>query len=268
MTRNSRRPWLLATLATVALLLAACGQPASTAPTLVPATAPVLPTAAPTVAADPTTATTATSAPAASPVASVAAVASPAAASERTGAVERFVLDPAESQARFIAREVLVGRTLPNEAIGVANEMEGAVAIDGDGQVIEDQSRVVVSLVNIRTDQSRRDRFIKGETLQVSRYPNVEFAPREVRGLPNTVPASGEAAFQLVGDLTIHGTTQEDWVWDVEATFGADAVTGIARTVITLPQFGMQKPNVASVLSIEDEIRLEIAFRADRQSAG
>jgi hypothetical protein len=42
---------------------------------------------------------------------------------------------------------------------------------------------------------------------------------------------------------------------------GASA-TGTARTPVTLPDFGMTKPSVARIMSIDDTIMLELDFQA------
>ena len=41
--------------------------------------------------------------------------------------------------------------------------------------------------------------------------------------------------------------------------------TGIAKTMITFEQFGLTKPRVAVVVSVTDEIRLEIDFTVVRE---
>ena len=70
--------------------------------------------------------------------------------------------------------------------------------------------------------------------------------------------ASGTVEFTISGDLTVRDQTRPV-TWDVTAEFG-DAITGIAVIDITFEQFGMDKPSVAIVVSVEDTIRLEIDF--------
>ena len=49
--------------------------------------------------------------------------------------------------------------------------------------------------------------------------------------------------------------------WDVMATFGPDAITGLATTTFTFDTFEIAVPSVARVLSVADNIRLELEFR-------
>ncbi len=60
--------------------------------------------------------------------------------------------------------------------------------------------------------------------------------------------------------LTIREVTKPV-TWDVTARFVNGAVTGLAKTQFTFADFELPKPRVASVLSVDDEIRLEYEFR-------
>ena len=96
-------------------------------------------------------------------------------------------------------------------------------------------------------------------TLLTAQYPEIVFRPTAAEGLPSPLSeASGTVEFTLSGDLTIRDQTRPV-TWDVTAEFGS-IITGIAAVEITFEQFAMDKPSVAIVLSVEDTIRLEIAF--------
>ena len=77
----------------------------------------------------------------------------------------------------------------------------------------------------------------------------------------NGRPTSGQATFQLLGDLTVRGVTRPV-TWDVTATFTPQEVTGQAKTTFTFADFEIEKPGVALILSIEDQVGLELDFRA------
>ena len=64
-------------------------------------------------------------------------------------------------------------------------------------------------------------------------------------GLPWPLPNSGEATFQIVGDLTIQEVT-ERVTWDAMAQFGDDSVSGRANTVVTFEQLDLSKRRSAS----------------------
>ena len=77
--------------------------------------------------------------------------------------------------------------------------------------------------------------------------------------MPSPLPTEGEVKFQLVGEMTIHGVTSA-LTWDVAATIVGDIMNGRATTSFPFSQFGMSVPRVILVLSVEDNIRLEIDF--------
>ncbi len=263
-----------------AALVAACGgataQPAPTLPPSGQATPPPKPAANPTptalVAAAPATAAkpAATAAPAAAapypaattvPAAQVAAPAAPAAA--KPGGV-RLTIQPDGSEARFRAREQLAGRNLPNDAVGATPGVSGTLVLGPNGGFVADASKIVVDLTKLRSDESRRDNWIQRNTLQTSQFPNAELAPREASGLPSPLPTAGEATFTLTGDLTVHGVTRPS-SWDVTARFQDGQVTGSASTRVKMTDFGMTPPRVGPVLSIDDELTLEVDIRATRE---
>lgn len=144
-------------------------------------------------------------------------------------------------------------------ATGETTEVVGRIAFDEGGGVVADESSIVIQAGTLRTDSDRRDRYVRERTLLTAQYPEVVFRPTSVEGLPSSISeASGTVEFTISGDLTIRDQTRPV-TWDVTAEFG-DIITGIAAIDITFEQFAMDKPSVAIVLSVEDTIRLELAF--------
>ena len=269
------RAGLLA-MAGVTLVMSACGSAATSqapAQTSAPTTAPAATAGQPTdqPAATPAqpnqAASQATAQPATAGQQSQAAQPTQAStvAQAQPGATTRLVIDSSASKASYRAREQLVGRTLPSEAVGTTTNVSGSLVLAADGSILADQSNISVDLSKLQSDESRRDNFIKGSTLQTSRFPMATFVPREAQGLPSPLPTSGEATFQLVGDLTVHGVTRPV-TWQVTAQFGAATVSGAATTSVNISDFGMTPPKAGPVLSIADGLTLELAFTAAREA--
>ncbi|HEU5318852.1 MAG TPA: YceI family protein [Chloroflexota bacterium] len=219
-----------------------------------------------TVAAPPS-ATTAPPAPPASTAAAVAtngpAPAAPAAASSAGAAAVTFRVRQDDSKATFRVREQLAGRQLPNDAIGTTTNVSGQLALSPEGALVPGASKITVDVTSLATDNRMRDQFIKQNTLQTQRFPTAEFVPTRTEGLPNPLPASGEHTFKLIGLMTVKGV-QKEVTWDVTARRAANELLGKATTAVTFGDFGMQPPRVASVLSITDEIRLELDLAASQ----
>jgi polyisoprenoid-binding protein YceI len=164
------------------------------------------------------------------------------------------------SEARYHAQEVLVGRG-PNEAIGRTNNVSGTIQIEADGTIAADQSRILVDMSSLQSDSNTRDNYIKRNTLNVAEYPNAIFVVTGAPGLTVPLPTSGEAVFELVGDLTVHGVTRPA-TWQTTATFAEGEVTGTATTTVLMTDFGMTPPKVGSVVSIEDAVQLVMDVKA------
>jgi len=111
----------------------------------------------------------------------------------------------------------------------------------------------------LTSDESRRDNFIKSSTLNTNQYPSAVFVPTAIAGLPSSIPESGEGAFKLTGNMTIRGVTKPA-IWDVTVKKSGNRLTGTASTVIKLTDYGMTSPRVPVVLSIEENITLELDF--------
>lgn len=158
----------------------------------------------------------------------------------------------ASGEARYRVREELlqVGLT---DAVGTTKAVRGEVRLQ-DGRV---SGEFVVDLRELKSDQARRDNYLRQRTLETDRYPFATFRPKEVRGLPNPLPGQGKVPIQVVGDLTIKGVTAEV-VWEGEAEFQDDEVRVFLRTEFPFEKFRLTQPRVSVVLSVENRIRLEV----------
>jgi polyisoprenoid-binding protein YceI len=177
-----------------------------------------------------------------------------------------FTVAPESSEARYRVREQLTQRDLPNDAVGTTNNVAGSIVVDQNGAIVPEQSRIAVDTASLESDSARRDNYVRQNTLETQEYPTAEFVVREAPGLPNPLPTSGEAQFQVVGDLTIHGVTRQA-TWEATARFDEQGAMANATTRVALTDFGMTPPRVGPVLSIEDEAQLELDLRLERKGA-
>ena len=183
----------------------------------------------------------------------------PAPLGARQAGQVRFELAPAGNEARYRVKEQLAGVNLPGEAVGATSAITGVVVLTPTGAVVPGTSSFVVDITGLKSDSARRDGFIQRSTLQTAQFPKVELAIKELRGLTYPLPASGELKFELVGDLTVHGVTKPS-TWQVAGTPKDGGVAGTATTSFGFDEFGLTKPKVMSVLSVDDTIRLEYTF--------
>lgn len=173
----------------------------------------------------------------------------------------RLTLVPDGSEARYRAQELLFGQPAPSEAVGRTRAVSGELVLLTDG-TFAPESRIVIDLRTLQSDESRRDNYIQFNTLQTSQFPTADLAPLYTAGLPMPL-GTGQFTFQLVGNLTVHGVTQQT-VWDVAADVAETEVAGAAATRVRMTDFGMTPPQAGPVLSIEDDLTLEIELVAAR----
>lgn len=162
----------------------------------------------------------------------------------------------APSEANYRVREQLAGVSFPNDAVGTTRAVSGRIGLLDGGHAAEG-SRVTVELTDLASDQPRRDNFVRSNTLQTARFPIATFVPTSVEGLALPLPREGRAEVTILGDLTVRGVTRAV-VWRGIATFDGDAARLEAATTFTFAEFELTKPRVASVLSVADEITLEV----------
>ncbi len=231
------------------LLLAGCAAPQ--APTVSGAT----PVSAP-------TSTMAAASPTAEATAAPSLAATPSASAEIPNSALspgdiQYTIVPAQSEARYRLREQLANVSLPNDAIGKTNQVSGSVVLKPDGAIDSANSQFVVDVSTLQSDRSQRDNYVRRNVLGTSQYPTVTFVPAQVTGLPSPLPESGPVNFQLAGDLTIKDVTKPV-TWQVTGTINGDQATGQAQTSFKFADFNLTQPRVPIVLSVEDNITLEL----------
>jgi polyisoprenoid-binding protein YceI len=152
-----------------------------------------------------------------------------------------------------------VGLDLPNDAVGETSGVTGAIAADAKGNVLQGESKFVVDVSTLKSDKDRRDGFVRRRVLETDQYPTVTFVPTAVKGIQIPLPRSGTKTFDMLGNLTVRGTTKPA-AWKVTAQFAPGTINGHATTSFTFADFGIAQPRVPVVLSVADTIRLELDF--------
>lgn len=252
-------------MATLALLVAAC----SSTPTSVPAPAP---SAASTTSAPVVTATSVPVSPTSAPVAAATSTKAPVtsatapAGAPATGGTIKLDIVPSKSEARYRVREQLAQVSLPSDAVGKTNAITGSIVGKPDGTISSDQSKFVVDMRTLTSDRAQRDNFLRGQILRTNQYPNATFIPTKATGLPAAFPPTGSVSFKLTGDMTILSMTKP-LTWDVQCE-PQDTTGNVglchATTSFKFEDFGIPQPQVPVVLSVVDNITLELDLTLQR----
>ena len=165
------------------------------------------------------------------------------------------------STARYIVREQLASLTMPNDAIGKTDNVTGSLTFDSSGKIIEG-AEIKVDLRSLVSDKTRRDNYIKNKTLQTDTFPYATFKPKETKDIPWPIPSQGEASFTIIGDLTIKGVTKKV-TWTASSIFSPQELQTDAKLIINFDDFGIVKPRLAFIVSVEDEIAIELYIKSN-----
>jgi polyisoprenoid-binding protein YceI len=109
----------------------------------------------------------------------------------------RYDLDPAHSVAAFKVRHLMISNVK-----GEFTRLSGSVVFDA-ADPAQSSIDITIDATSISTREPQRDEHLKSpDFLDVAKFPTITFKSRDV------VP-SGGGTYEVTGDLTIHGVTQE-----------------------------------------------------------
>lgn len=174
-------------------------------------------------------------------------------------AVVRLVVDTTATEVRYRVRERLVGKELDNDAIGVTRAVSGQIALAADGSIVAEESKITIDVTGLKSDQDRRDNYVRRRLLVTDSNPTVVFSPTAIKDGPKALPTSGNGTFTLIGNLSVRGVTRPT-TWTVKARYLPTSVIGSTATAFTFTDFGIAQPRVPILLSVSDTIKLEGDF--------
>ncbi len=172
-----------------------------------------------------------------------------------------------EAETAFTAHEKLVRLPAPSDAVGKTNSITGDVyLVPGKGLPETPLSVFNVDLRTLATDSAQRDRFIKMDTLQTSRFPMATYTASGIDGFPATYREGDEVRVTITGTMEIHGT-QMPVSWTGTARYAAGRLEAVLAADITMTEFGMTPPRVPVVQSVDDKVHLDMHLVAAQQGA-
>jgi polyisoprenoid-binding protein YceI len=174
-----------------------------------------------------------------------------------------YEIDMEQSEVRYLADEELAGQGAVT-AIGATRAFIGAIYFDEAGMPLP-CSRWDADLRTLQSDSSRRDNYLYNNTLETEKYPLATFILTGVEGLEEPIADGETATFMLVGNLTLHGVTRSVR-WQATVTRDGDQMVGSAETTFDMPDFDIVPPKVGPVLSLEEEVRLQVDIVANLKS--
>jgi polyisoprenoid-binding protein YceI len=146
------------------------------------------------------------------------------------------------------------------------------------GTVIADSANLSGSSVDITFESGRLRVLPDGEpsgdapkveevmhgpkVLDVVRFPKIQFKSKKVTG---QAPSGGSYDLSLVGELSLHGATQEITV-PVKVTLDGRTLTAVGQTTLRHDQFGMKPVSAGGgTVKVANEIRIDFEIVAEQR---
>jgi polyisoprenoid-binding protein YceI len=169
------------------------------------------------------------------------------------------------SEVRFYIDEVLLGND--KTVIGTTPGVTGDIQFDLANPLATTVGIITVDASQLATDDNRRNGQIQNRILESSseEFKFITFEPTSITGLPEAVAVGDTFNVQMTGNLTIRGATVEE-TFEVAVTVVSETeLQGLGSTTILHADYGLSIPRVPMVASVEDDVKLEIAFTAVAQ---
>jgi polyisoprenoid-binding protein YceI len=175
---------------------------------------------------------------------------------------QRFSIVPGESSVTYRVNETFIneGNRL-STAVGVTTAVRGEVVVDRQRPANSRIGKVTIDISQFKSDSARRDNAIRDRWLESSRFPNAEFTPTSIQGLPEAYQDGREVAVQIVGTLRIRDVTRPTTFASTIKLDGT-TLTVTGTTNIKMTDFGFNPPSIFGVLRAENDAKLEFKFIA------
>ncbi len=115
-------------------------------------------------------------------------------------------------------------------------------------------------LLQLTSGDDRRD-AIFADLLETETFPTASFVL--ISGVPTEELVDASASVDVVAELTLHGVTRAITL-TLEGETNGDLVVLVGSTEILFADFGIDRPTVLAVLSIEDSAVLELQLVLER----
>ena len=200
-------------------------------------------------------------------------------AAPQVAGMRTFVIVPEQSRASYHANEeffagamkllgIKAGRVA---AVGTTQAIDGQFQLDATRPVpILGDNVFTVRLNTLTSNQKKRDDYLR--EVRDDGGPSFDAFPLatfKATGITSHAPDvdsrdTTEIDYQLPGDLTVRDITRRV-VFDVKGQVAGDTFSGAGRTQIRLSDFGIGPIQFAEILSVADDVAIEVVFTARAQ---
>lgn len=177
--------------------------------------------------------------------------------------LERYVVVPSDSEARYRVAETFLRDMQYNVAVGRTRQVEGEILVNRRSPAAS-RVAVTVDLSTLQSDSPRRDNAIRERWLESSKFPKARFVSTEIRKAPASYREGQAAELEVVGDLTVRDVTRRV-AWQVSVRLSGNELRAQATTTVRMTDFGFEPPHILGIVRAENEAKLELDLVARRE---
>lgn len=166
------------------------------------------------------------------------------------------------SVARYRIGEQFARLPTPITAVGETSGINGKVHFNPSGNISSsDASTIVIDVESLKSDESKRDNWVRRNGGIGS---EISISLTKVSGHTWPLPDFGKMEVTIEGDMTISDVTNPV-TWKGILDIAESDITGTISTIITWDQFSLSKPRLPFIISVDDEIILELEVVAAKE---
>jgi polyisoprenoid-binding protein YceI len=154
-------------------------------------------------------------------------------------------IDPAQTQIEFTLSAVL------HTVHGTFKLKEGVIRFDpASGKA---GGAIVVDATSGDTGNKDRDKKMHQEVLESKKFPEIVFAPSQVKG---SIKLDGASQLEIAGRFRLHGQ-EHDFTFPISVQSTSGQVTAAVRFTVPYVDWGLKNPSTF-VLRVSDKVDVEI----------
>lgn len=164
----------------------------------------------------------------------------------------------------YRVREQLGGISALTDAVGRTSAVTGSATLEAAADKLTvSAASFEADLTQLASDDGRRDRRIRSIGLESDRFPTGSFVLAETIDVPADGLTGATIDVTLTGDLTIHGVTKRVSI-PGQARLAEGRIEIVAALTFPFADFGMEAPNIAGFVEVQDEATLEVLLSLAR----
>lgn len=167
-----------------------------------------------------------------------------------------YAIDPSHSNVEFSVRHLMISKVR-----GRFTAFQGSIELP-EGSNLPSAIDVTIDAASIDTRESQRDAHLRSaDFFDTDKFPSLAFKSKRIEGT--------EGAFQVTGDLTIHGVTREvvlnaEFEGRGDDPWGNHRVAYSAHATINRKDYGLNWNAAleAGGVVVSDEVKIELNVEA------